>query len=1228
MSAPSPEAVAGLAAARRTPYQGLVPYSESDADWFFGRDEWCEVIADHLRAYRITVLYGTSGVGKSSVLRAGLLRRLSDEARSNVADYGAPRLLPVVFSAWSLDDPMAAMKEAIASAVSEFSPEHALDPPSGPLTGVLEVWPARIEGPVLVVLDQFEELFLYHGRTGDFALDELAAALRRRDPAVHFLISIREDSLALLDRFKGHVPGLLDHLLRIDHLDRDAAQEAIELPLIRWNSLVAAPGAEVEPEPALVEAVLDQVTAGRVSLAEAGTSAAAPPAEQGIVAPYLQLVLARLWDEERRDWDAATGDGTRVLRLATLNRLGGADRIVRTHLDAALAALPSHEQDVAGKVFRHLVTPSGTKIALRIVDLAGYAHVPEGEIEPLVSRLTGDVRILRGAGEGRYEIYHDALAGPILDWHARWEERQRQRRERRRLAALVAIALVLAGIVALIAVFAISARQAQHRAQRALRVESRTLAGQALSAAADDPPTALQDATQAVGASETKEALGALRAAIASYVRPTPLKGHTDAAWSAAFSPDGKLLVTGGDDDVARIWNVASGTRVLTLAGHKDSVWSTAFSPDGKLVVTAGADGTARLWDVAHGKLRHTLRGHNGAVSSAAFSPDGRLLVTTGADGTVRLWNVATGRALHVFRGHTNYVSAAAFSPDGRLVVSAGDDGTARLWDTQSGRAESFLRISAGAVGTAAFSPNGRYVVVGGANGAAQIWDVRRRRVHALKGHIAAVNAAAFSPDGRLVVTASADRTARIWDVATHKQLHVLEGHTGPVRVAAFSPDGTLVLTASDDGTARVWSVATGASLHTLIGPIGSVNAAAFSPDGTRVATASADGSVRIWPIAGGRRLRELPGRADGSRSAAFSPNGTLAVAVGDDGVARIWDAIDERVFRTLKGNGVITAAYSPDGKRIVTAGVDGRARIWDSAGLDVLQTLGARAAPLRSATFSPDGKLVVTVGADRAARIWSASDGRALRTLRGRGAVNAAAVSPDGKLVVTADTDSLARIWNLASGRVVRRLPIESGALSSVVFSPDGTLVATGAADGTVRLWDAGKGEPLASFEGHTGAVSSVAFSSDGRFLVTASADGTARVWDVTTGRALHVMSSFSGPVKSAAFSPDGRLVITAGAGSGAWIWTSCNICALTPKQLRSLAGDLKKRLFLAGIRPPARAMSACDRATTPLDHRQLRAAAASDPVVGRTPAGRLFGFGKGRFRTCGRFSGATVRG
>jgi Novel STAND NTPase 1 len=302
---------------RHSPYQGLVPYTEADAEWFFGRDEWSEMLADNFRAYRITVLYGSSGVGKTSLLGAGMLRRLGDEAAENVAELGSPRFLPVRFSAWSLDDPLAALRGAVREAAETTRPDLAAPSPEGALADVLAAWPELVGGQLLVVLDQLEELFAYRDRPDDEVVEELTAALRRRDPAVHFLLSIREDALASLDRFKGHVSGLGEHLLRLEHLDRNGAQGAIVEPLERWNRVVAGAGEKVEIEPPLVEAVLEQVTAGKVSL---GDTAARPENRRGIEAPYLQLVLTRLWDEERRS-------GSRVLRLQTLERLGSYERI-------------------------------------------------------------------------------------------------------------------------------------------------------------------------------------------------------------------------------------------------------------------------------------------------------------------------------------------------------------------------------------------------------------------------------------------------------------------------------------------------------------------------------------------------------------------------------------------------------------------------------------------------------------------------------------------------------------------------------------------------------------------------------------------------------------------------------------------------------------------------------------------------------------------------------------
>jgi WD40 repeat protein len=771
-----------------------VPYTEGDAEWFFGRDEWREIIRASLRSYRITVLYGSSGVGKSSVLRAGLMRRLDDEVREHLAERGAPGLLPVYFAAWSLDDPLEALEQAVSDAAAALGRGTA-DAREQSLADALGAWPERVEGPLLLVLDQLEELFVYHDSPGDSLLEELATALRRRDPAVHFLLSLREDALAKLDRFKGHVPGLLDHLLRLEHLGRDDARVAIVAPLELWSESVAAPGEQVEAEPAFVESVLDQVEAGKVALGEQGTGAAVGETRSGIEAPYLQLVLDRVWDEEQRD-------GSRVLRAGTLDRLGGATEIVRTHLDKALATLSSRDQEIAGGTFRHLVTPSGTKIALRLGDLAEYADVEETQLRPLVDELAGDVRILRSAGDGRYEIYHDALAQPVLDWTNRWEASKERRRHRKRMLVFGGVTGALAAVAIAIAILAIQARDAQDSARRS---QSKALAAQAVATVDSDPTAALSSALQAENAWPTSEAEGALRVTLASDLVRELLRGHRGRVYSAAFSPDGKLVVTAGADGTARIWETAGGRRLHTLRSQ-GAVDSAAFSPDGTRVVTAGADGTARIWDTASGRSLHTLRGHRTPVESVAFSPNGTLVVTAGFDGTARIWDTASGRSLHTL-SHRDAVYGAAFSADGKLVVTAGADRTAQIWGTASGRS-----------------------------------------LHILNGHREGVHSADFSADGKLVVTASFDGTARIWDTATGGSLQSLSGHGAALVRAAFGRDGKVVVTASFDRTARIWDTATGRSLYTLRGHRDTVESAAFSPDGKLVVTASYDGTARIWP--------------------------------------------------------------------------------------------------------------------------------------------------------------------------------------------------------------------------------------------------------------------------------------------------------------------------------------------------------------------------------------------
>ena len=423
MSAPA------LPATGRTssPYKGLDHYQEGDAPFFFGRDVERDLVVANLLAAPLTILYGQSGVGKSSLLHAGAVPQLRE----------VPDLAVVTFRSWG-SDPVAGLSAAIRAAAG-------LEPSAGEpaLSDTIAAYTLRSGRDLVVILDQFEEYFVYHPHEdgdGTFAA-EFPRALNQPGLSVSFLVSVREDALARLDRFKGRIPNLFGNYLRMDRLDRAAGKEAIVRPLQEYAQRQAN-GEQIKIQPSLVEAILDQVRVGNVQLGQtgAGTIDGANARESRIEAPYLQLVLTRLWDEE----NAA---GSHVLRLETLDRLGGAERIVPAHLETAMAELSPAECDLSARIFRFLVTPFGTKIAHHAFDLADYAEVTVGKIQPLLDRLSGPkARILRGIGDNRYEIYHDVLAAAILDWRARYLQAM-SARQRWRIAFVCSGILLAGGIV-------------------------------------------------------------------------------------------------------------------------------------------------------------------------------------------------------------------------------------------------------------------------------------------------------------------------------------------------------------------------------------------------------------------------------------------------------------------------------------------------------------------------------------------------------------------------------------------------------------------------------------------------------------------------------------------------------------------------------------------------------------------------------------------------------------
>ncbi|HSL63659.1 MAG TPA: hypothetical protein VK874_03295, partial [Gaiellaceae bacterium] len=451
----APDVAAGRLA---SPFKGLAPYDDSrlDEQLFFGREREVEVACANLTASRLTVLFGASGVGKSSLLRAGVMRRLRESAAGESA--------AAIVSSWA-GDPVAAVAAAARAAVEEAL-GHEVDDPGGRLADRLRAWTDELGGDLHLVLDQLEEEFLYHADedgAGSFAT-EFPPLVTERGLRVHVLIGIREDSLGRLDAFRAAVPGVLSNYLRLERLDRDAARLAILGPIARWNELRPD---EMSAQPELVEAVLDEVAAGRIEPGAAGIGGVTPSAlVERIEAPYLQLVLERLWETER-------AEGSRVLRRETLRRLGGAAHVVEQHLERSLAGLGAADRDAAAALFAYLVTPSGTKIAHRLDDLASYAGLGTATTAALVTDLTRE-RIVRTADGGRVEIFHDVLAEAVAAWRRRHDAAralERHRREadlrHRRLLAILAGALVALLVVGGIAVYAL-AQRSEAREQAAL----------------------------------------------------------------------------------------------------------------------------------------------------------------------------------------------------------------------------------------------------------------------------------------------------------------------------------------------------------------------------------------------------------------------------------------------------------------------------------------------------------------------------------------------------------------------------------------------------------------------------------------------------------------------------------------------------------------------------------------------------------------------------------------
>lgn len=1187
-------------APRKNPYKGLQAFEEADAEDFFGRNELIEHIKQRLtdddEYKRFLAVVGSSGSGKSSVVKAGLIPAIRRGELPESDQWFIVEMLPG-------NRPLEELETAFLSIATNV-PDHMLERLQANEYGIINVLDEILPddgSELLLYIDQFEEVFtrVENEFIRQRFLDSLHTCITDPSSRIRIIITIRADFYDRPLNYSGFGDLVRRRTEVVLPLSREELRAAIVGPAERAGIYI---------DDQLVAAMIEDVNAQPSAL------------------PLLQYALTELFNRRTDNtitlstYEATGGVSGALARRAEdlYKQLEKAGKQAARQLFLRLVQLGEGSDDTRRRIHWNEVVSLKERnpTVQTVIDTYGKYRLLAFDVDPVNRIPTLGIahealinqwdRMRRWLDDNREDlILHRRLTSAAAEWavanrddsylatgtrldqwieweadsdlvltqeeadflHDSMDRRQRiqdeeaerlareerlERRSRRFLYAFV-VFLVIAAIGSLaLSLVALNQRSEAQEARTAAEENAQQAeinADQAQSNAEEAERNAQEAELNAAVANRNSAEAQSLRLATGAQLALTD--HNTDLALLLALEANhisrAPLLAQRSLFEAA----YAPGTRFV-FDMHEDWVLAVAHSPTQPFAVTGGQDNILYVINTNNNTILTQMNNHTDNITAIEYSANGSWVVSGSTDQTVILWNTTLWLPTQTFSGHEAPVLGVAITRSGQRIVSSDQDGVIILWDTDTGEEIRRFERHNGAVWDVEFSVDGSRLISVGEEGNAIVWDVMTGiEMVRYTGHDGRIYSVDVSPDGQWVATAGiGSNSINLWNIDTADEERHLVGHADWVYDATFSPDGRTVLSSSQDTTIRLWDVDSGSEIIRLSGHDSAVRSIAYNVDGTRAISGSYDTVVRLWDIENGAEIDRLVGHGSDVYAVAINHDGTRAISASADNALILWNLERGRQIRRFEGHTdrVRDVAFDPEDRLAVSASYDNTLILWDVNSGDAIRQFVGHTDQVRAVAYSPDGTKIVSGSLDNTVRVWDVRTGETIHILEGHeGWVRGVDISRDGRYILSGSGgDMTVRLWDMQTGEQLHIFEGHTDWLWDVAFSPDGNLAASSASDSTIILWDLETYEIVRRYEGHTGPVYNVAFSPFGLRILSASADGTVRLWDVETGAEYRRLQGHTSGVWGIDVDPTGERVLSASGDQTLVLWRVSDVFEL----------------------------------------------------------------------------------